>query len=188
MGEDQLPHVELTREIARRFNQLYEDAIFPEPEALLTVSSRLPGIDNRTMHTSYGNAIYIKDTPADTRKKVMAMYTDPTRIHATDPGHVEGNPLFTYLDAFDPDPVRVTELKTQYQQGKVGDVAVKRHLADVLNSVLAPIRERRSEIELHPAEAVEMLSEGSKSAGKQPARPCRRFSPAWGCRWQTSSL
>lgn len=110
VGEDQLPHLELARELTRRFNQLYAPA-FPEPQALLSANPRLPGIDNRTMHTSYGNVIYLKDTPEETTRKVMDMYTDPTRVHATDPGHVEGNPVFTYLDAFHPDAAEVAELK-----------------------------------------------------------------------------
>jgi tryptophanyl-tRNA synthetase len=121
VGEDQLPHIELTREVARRFNQLYGDT-FPEPEGLLSATPRLPGTDNRTMHTSYGNAIFLRDTPAETTRKVMGMYTDPTRIHAEDPGHVEGNPVFAYLDAFSRDKAEVEELKERYRAGTVGDV------------------------------------------------------------------
>ena len=143
VGEDQLPHVELTREVARRFNQTYGHT-FPEPEALVSRLPRLPGVDNRTMHTSYGNAILLKDTPEDTTRKVMSMYTDPTRLHATDPGHVEGNPVFTYLDAFDADEARVEALKAGYRAGQVGDVEVKRHLAQALNDYLAPLRQRRA--------------------------------------------
>lgn len=97
VGEDQLPHLELAREIARRFNQLYGET-FPEPQPVLSSTPRLPGIDNRTMHTSYGNTIFLRDTAEETAKKVMAMYTDPTRLRATDPGHVENNPVFTYMD------------------------------------------------------------------------------------------
>lgn len=163
VGEDQLPHLELTREIARRFNQLYGNT-FPEPDAMLSSTPRLPGIDNRTMHTSYGNQIYLKDTPEETTRKIMSMYTDPTRIHPTDPGHVEGNPVFTYLDAFDPDKAGVAELKERYQAGTVGDVAVKRHLAEVLNAALAPIRERRNELAQHPSRVVEILREGTRRA------------------------
>jgi tryptophanyl-tRNA synthetase len=101
VGDDQLPHIELARETAHRFNQTY-GPVFPEPEALLSKAARLPGVDNRTMHTSYGNAIYIRDTPEETTHKVMNMYTDPTRIHSNDPGHVEGNPVFIYHDVFNP--------------------------------------------------------------------------------------
>ena len=114
VGEDQLPHIELTREIARRFNQIYKP-VFPEPEALLVQAARLPGVDNRTMHTSYGNAIYLSDTPEETTRKVMSMYTDPTRIHSNDIGHVDGNPVFVYHDVFNPNPDEVEEFKLRYR-------------------------------------------------------------------------
>jgi len=128
VGEDQLPHLELTREIARRFDQLCGE-YFSEPEALLSAYPRLPGIDNRMMHTSYNNAIFLGDTPEETTRKVMRMYTDPTRIHASDPGHIQYNPVFAYLDIFDADKERVAELKELYLKGEVGDVEVKRYLA-----------------------------------------------------------
>lgn len=163
VGEDQLPHIELTREIARRFNQLYGE-FFPEPEALLSNMPRLPGTDNRTMHTSYGNTIFLRDTPEETSRKVMSMYTDPTRLRATDPGHVEGNPVFTYLDVFDPDTAQVAELKARYTAGQVGDVAVKRYLAEVLNRALAPLRERREEFSQDPELLVEILRAGTTKA------------------------
>ena len=163
VGEDQLPHLELTRELARRFNQLYGET-FPEPQAYLSPHPRLPGLDNRTMHTSYGNQIYLSETPQETARKVMGMYTDPTRIHATDPGHVEGNPVFTYLDAFDPDKNEVAELKSHYRAGKVGDVEVKRRLAEVLNRSLAPLRERRAGLASHPDRVREILIAGTEKA------------------------
>lgn len=163
VGEDQLPHLELARELARRFNQLYGPA-FPEPQALLSANPRLPGIDNRTMHTSYGNVIYLKDTPQETTRKVMEMYTDPTRIHATDPGHVEGNPVFTYLDAFDPREQEVAELKDLYRAGKVGDIEVKRRCAAALNTYLAPLRERRAEIAARPRQVLDILQHGTDRA------------------------
>jgi tryptophanyl-tRNA synthetase len=163
VGEDQLPHLELARELARRFNQLYSST-FPEPQALLSSTPRLPGLDNRTMHASYGNAIFIKDTPEETTQKVMQMYTDPTRIHPTDPGHVEGNPVFAYLDAFDPDTQGIRELKERYQAGKVGDIEVKRHLAQVMNQVLDPIRQRRAGLIARPQEMLEMLRFGTGRA------------------------
>ncbi len=163
VGEDQLPHLELARELARRFNQQYS-TVFPEPESLLSSTPRLPGTDNRTMHTSYNNAIFIKDSAEDTTQKIMQMYTDPTRIHPTDPGHVEGNPVFAYLDAFDPDMQEVSELKKRYQAGKVGDIEVKRRLAQVLNQVLEPMRRRRAEIIARPQEMLEMLRFGTGRA------------------------
>ena len=163
VGEDQLPHVELTREVAHRFNQLYGET-FPEPESLLSNMARLPGTDNRTMHTSYGNQISLKESPEETTRKVMNMYTDPTRLRATDPGHVEGNPVFTYMDAFNPDKEEVCELKERYCAGKVGDVEMKRRLARVLNDFLAPIRERRAEFEKRPEDIFDMLQLGASRA------------------------
>ena len=163
VGEDQLPHLELARELARRFNQLYGER-FPEPQPLLSSHPRLPGIDNRTMHASYGNAIYLKDSPETTTQKVMGMYTDPTRLRATDPGHVEGNPVFEYLEIFAPNPEEVAELKTRYQTGKIGDVALKQRLAQVLNEYLAPIRERRAVLASRPDQVLEMLQSGTARA------------------------
>jgi tryptophanyl-tRNA synthetase len=163
VGEDQLPHIELSREIARRFNQTYAE-IFPEPDALLSEAARLPGVDNRTMHTSYGNAIYLRDTAEETTRKVMSMYTDPTRLRATDPGHVEGNPVFAYHDIFNPDKAEVEDFKTRYRAGKVGDVEVKRRLAEVLNAYLAPLRERRAELISQPKMLLEVLFSGTVKA------------------------
>lgn len=169
VGEDQLPHLELAREIARRFNRQYGPT-FSEPQAILSSQPRLPGIDNRTMHTSYGNAIYIKDTPEETTRKVMRMYTDPARIHAHDPGKVDGNPVFTYLDAFGPDPAAVSALKERYTAGAVGDVDVKRYLAEVLNTHLQPIRERRTELIADSGYLSEILAQGSRRARETAAR------------------
>jgi len=163
VGEDQLPHIELTRELARRFNQQYGET-FPEPEGLLSTTPRLPGTDNRTMHTSYGNTIFLRDTPEETTNKIMTMYTDPTRIHATDPGHVEGNPVFTYHDTFNQDKAEVEELKERYQAGKVGDVEVKRRLARALNETLAPIRQRRVALAGNAGVVIDILRSGSARA------------------------
>ena len=163
VGEDQLPHIELSREIARRFNQAYGET-FPEPDALLSNAARLPGLDNRTMHTSYENAIHLRDTTEETERKVMSLYTDPTRIHTTDPGHVEGNPVFVYHDIFNPDKNEVEELKSRYVEGKVGDVEVKRRLVEVLNDYLAPLRERRAEFIAQPKMLLEVLFSGTVRA------------------------
>lgn len=163
VGEDQLPHIELSREIARRFNQTYGKT-FPEPGALLSKAARLPGVDNRTMHTSYGNAIYLRDTVEETERKVMSMYTDPNRIHATDPGHVEGNPVFAYHDIFNPDKAEVEEFKIRYQEGKIGDVEIKLRLVEALNAYLAPLRERRAELISHPKMLLEVLFSGTVKA------------------------
>jgi tryptophanyl-tRNA synthetase len=163
VGEDQLPHLELAREIARRFNQIFSNT-FPEPQGLLSPTPRLPGTDNRTMHTSYGNAIFLRDTPEETIKKIMSMYTDPSRIHASDPGHVEGNPVFAYMDCFNKNKTEVEELKAAYRKGTVGDVEVKRRLAVIVNEYLAPIRQRRAKFAAHPDEVVDILKAGTSRA------------------------
>ncbi len=163
VGEDQLPHIELARETARRFNQIYGET-FPEPEALLSNAPRLPGVDNRTMHTSYGNAIYMRDTAEETERKVMSMYTDPTRIHATDPGHVEGNPVFAYHDIFNPDKAEVEAFKSRYREGRIGDVEIKQRLVEVLNNYLAPLRERRAEYIAQPKMLFDVLFSGTVKA------------------------
>lgn len=163
VGEDQLPHIELTREVARRFNLLYGET-FPEPEGLLSNMPRLPGTDNRAMHTSYGNTIALRDTEEETRGKVMGMFTDPTRIHAHDPGHVEGNPVFTYHDMFNPNRAEIEDFKERYRAGKIGDVAVKRRLAIALNEYLAPLRQRRAEFIRHPDDLIDILYQGTRAA------------------------
>lgn len=163
VGEDQLPHIELTREIARRFNGLYGET-FPEPEGLLTKTARLPGTDNRTMHNSYGNTIKLGDSEETTTKLVMSMYTDPKRLRATDPGTVEGNPVFEYHDAFNPNKDEVEDFKARYREGKVGDVEVKKRLAEALNAHLRPLRQRRAELIKKPEEAMRILDEGTEIA------------------------
>jgi tryptophanyl-tRNA synthetase len=163
VGEDQLPHLELAREIARRFNALYGDT-FPEPQALLSRVPRLPGLDNRVMHTSYGNTLLLKDTPEETTRKIMGMYTDPTRVHASDAGHVEGNPVFIYHDILNPDQAEVEDLKRRYRAGSIGDVEVKQRLASALNTALEPLRERRRELMLHPQQLREALLDGTRAA------------------------
>jgi tryptophanyl-tRNA synthetase len=162
VGEDQLPHIELTGEIVRRFNQLYAPVLV-EPEALLSEFPRLPGIDGQAkMSKSLGNAIYLADPPGVVEEKVRRMFTDPTRIHATDPGHVEGNPVFAYHDAFNPDRVEVEELKTRYRAGHVGDVEVKRQLARVLNDFLDPVHQRRACYAARPGFVDEVLIAGTR--------------------------
>jgi tryptophanyl-tRNA synthetase len=131
---------------------------------MLSNAPRLPGIDNRTMHTSYGNAIFLRDTPEETTRKVMGMYTDPTRIHATDPGHVDGNPVFDYLDIFCLDREEVAQYKADYRAGRIGDVALKRRLAEVLNQYLAPLRERRAEFYSQPRMLMDVLFSGTSKA------------------------
>jgi tryptophanyl-tRNA synthetase len=144
VGRDNQAHVEVTREIARRFNRLYGQ-VFALPEALIGEVPSLVGIDGKTqMSKSRGNTIDLADDSETVTAKVMQMFTDPKRVRADIPGRVDGNPIFIYHDAFNPDKEQVAELKEQYQKGKVGDVEVKRHLASALNAFLEPIRERRA--------------------------------------------
>lgn len=146
VGADQVPHLEYSRELARRFNNMYNDNILMPCEAKVGKVGRLVGIDgNDKMSKSKGNAIYLSDSAEEVEKKVMSMYTDPSRVHPTDPGKVEGNPLFIYFDAFADDKGEIEEYKRQYRNGEVGDVKLKKRLAEVINSFLWPIRERRAE-------------------------------------------
>src|SRR4051812_6635400 len=163
VGDDQVPHLELSREIVRRFHNFYGE-LFIEPKPLLTNFARLPGLDNRKMSKSYGNTINLSDDGETVRKKVMQMYTDPKRVRADIPGTVEGNPVFMYHDAFNPDNAEVEDLKTRYRAGKVGDVEVKTKLVKALNAHLEPIRARRSEVLANPSTLADVLHEGSKKA------------------------
>jgi len=144
VGVDQLPHLELAREIIRRFHGLYKKEIFREPDPMLTRISKLVGLDNRKMSKSYGNFIALSDSPEVVRKKVFSMYTDPNRIRSDIPGNVQGNPVFVYHDLFNPKKDEVDDLKERYRAGKVGDVEVKEKLSVALNNFLAPIREKRA--------------------------------------------
>lgn len=175
-GEDQEPMIEQTREIVRKFNSVYGEALV-EPEILLPDNSaclRLPGTDGKAkMSKSLGNCIYLSDTEEDVKKKVMSMYTDPDHLKVSDPGKVEGNPVFIYLDAFCrdemfaeylPDYTCLDEMKAHYQRGGLGDVKVKKFLNRVLQEELAPIRARRKEWEQKIPEVYEILHEGSEKA------------------------
>jgi tryptophanyl-tRNA synthetase len=162
VGEDQLPMIEQAREIVRRFNSLYAKVLI-EPRAMLGQMARLPGTDGGAkMSKSLGNCIYLGDPSEAVRKRVMSMFTDPTRIHPTDPGHVEGNPVFTYHDVFNPDKAEVDELKERYRKGTVGDVEVKQKLFAALDAFLWPIRERRAEFAAKPGRVREIIMEGTR--------------------------
>lgn len=164
VGEDQLPMIEQTREIVRRFNSLYGKVLI-EPRAMLGQVARLPGTDGGAkMSKSLNNCIYLGDSSEALRKRVMSMFTDPTRIHPTDPGHVEGNPVFTYHDVFNPDKAEVEELKERYRQGTVGDVEVKQKLFVALDRFLTPIRERRAAYQAQPEKVREILMDGTRKA------------------------
>ncbi len=162
VGEDQLPMIEQTNEIVRSFNRIYKTDILVEAKAFVSKISRLPGIDGKAkMSKSLGNAILLSD-PADiVTKKVMSMYTDPNHIHVDDPGNIEGNTVFMYLDVFAPDKEEVERMKEHYQRGGLGDVKVKRYLNDVLNAFLEPIRQRRLEYAKDMGYVRAMLLEGT---------------------------
>lgn len=167
VGEDQLPHIELTREVARRFNRQFKE-VFPEPEGLVGRVPRLVGTDGQTkMSKSLNNAIYLKDPPEVVTEKVRSMYTDPTRRRATDPGHVEGNPVFLYHRVFNPDRAEVADLESRYRRGAVGDVEVKARLAAALNAFLEPIRERRAHFLARMSLVRDALAAGTDRARRE---------------------
>lgn len=166
VGEDQLSHVELTRELARRFNFLYGE-FFTEPEPVVSETSRLVGTDgNRKMSKSLDNCIYLSDEPKEVEARVRSMYTDPKRIRADIPGTVESNPVFVYHDAFNTDKEEVEDLKQRYRTGNVGDVEVKKKLAKAINGLIEPIREKRREFEKRPDDVRDILREGTKRANE----------------------
>ncbi len=175
VGEDQAPMLEQTREIVRKFNDTYGNGqeVLVEPDILLpsnNVCKRLPGLDGKAkMSKTLGNCIYLSDPADEVAKKVQTMYTDPTHIKVTDPGHIEGNVVFTYLDAFCTDTAAVNEMKEHYQRGGLGDVKVKKYLLNVLEEMLNPIRERRKQYESDPAEVMAMLKAGTAKAKEKAA-------------------
>ena len=174
VGDDQLPMIEQTREVVRTFNQTYGVDCLVEPEAILPPAGfarRLPGIDgNAKMSKSLNNGIYLSDVADTVIQKVMSMYTDPNHIHVDDPGEVEGNTVFAYLDVFAEDKTYVEELKNQYRAGGLGDVKVKRYLLEVLEEFLAPIRARRAELVNNPDEVYFILRDGSNKANEVAAQ------------------
>ena len=182
VGEDQLPMIEQTREIVRKFNSVYEEVLV-EPDALLPDNKaclRLPGTDGKAkMSKSLGNCIYLADSADDVKKKIMSMYTDPEHLQVSDPGHLEGNTVFTYLDAFCrpeyferylPEYANLDELKAHYQRGGLGDVKVKKFLNNIVQEELEPIRQRRKEYEKDIPEVYQILKRGSEAAREVAAQ------------------
>lgn len=169
VGKDNESHVEITREIARRFNRLYGE-VFPEPDALIGDVPTLVGTDGQSkMSKSLNNAIFLADDAETVTEKVRGMYTDPNRIRADIPGRVDGNPIFIFHDAFNPDTGEVEDLKTRYREGKVGDVEVKQKLTRALNAFLDPIRERRQRYAAQPALVTEILVAGTERMRREAA-------------------
>jgi tryptophanyl-tRNA synthetase len=180
VGKDNVPHVEITREIARRFNNLYGE-VFPEPEAMVSEVPSLPGIYGmQKMSKSLGNAILLSDPPDVVRQRVMQMYTDPNRIRADIPGQVEGNPVFIYHDAFNRDLDEVNDLKERYRAGKVGDVEVKQKLFRAIEVLLEPMRERRAVFEARPNVVAEVLHAGNERAREVAGETMARVREAMG--------
>ena len=182
VGDDQLPMIEQTREIVRKFNSVY-DEVLVEPSALISTNQaclRLPGIDGKAkMSKSLGNCIYLSDSEADVKKKIMSMYTDPEHLLVSDPGHLEGNTVFTYLDAFCkpehferylPDYANLDELKAHYTRGGLGDVKVKKFLNNIIQEELEPIRKRRKEYEKDIPEVYNILRKGTEAAREVAAQ------------------
>lgn len=183
VGEDQMPMIELTREISRSFNQTYQTDTLVEPEVILSkegIERRLPGINgmDAKMSKSLNNGIYLADSFEEMRAKVMKMYTDPEHIRVEDPGKIEGNVVFAYLDVFAEDKEKVAEMKAHYQKGGLGDVAVKKYLIEDMDKVLKPIREKRAELEKNPEMIYEILKKGSLKAEKIAAQTLKEVKQA----------
>lgn len=165
VGDDQLPMIEQTNEIVRKFNRTYNTEVLIEAEAIIPEIARLPGIDgNAKMSKSLNNAIYLGDDPDTLKKKVMSMFTDPNHLKVEDPGKVENNPVFIYLDAFDPDKENLKKMKEHYSKGGLGDMVCKKYLLEVLNSFLEPIRMKRKEYEKDPKFVLDLIVKGSRDA------------------------
>lgn len=182
VGDDQEPMLEQAREIVRTFNSIYGEVLV-EPEGVFPPKGqgRIPGLDgNAKMSKSLGNAIYLSDDEDTLKKKVMSMYTDPNHIHVEDPGQVEGNVVFTYLDIFDQDTAKVQELKDHYRHGGLGDVKIKRYLMEVLNAELAPIRQRRAKFAKDLPAVMDMLKSGSDRANQVAAQTLDEVKDAMG--------
>lgn len=183
VGEDQLPVIEQTNEIVRKFNSLYGN-ILVEAKALLSETKRLPGLDGKAkMSKSLNNAIYLSDSSDSLKQKVMSMYTDPNHLRINDPGQVEGNMVFTYLDAFDADQNKVNELKAHYSRGGLGDVALKKHLFEVLDNLLTPIRNKRLELAKDKNEIYKILYDGSIKAKNIAAKTLNKVREAIGIKY-----
>lgn len=181
VGDDQIPMIEQTIEIVRKFNRLYKTDILVEPKALIAAVSRLPGIDGKAkMGKSLNNAIYLSDSTDVVSKKVKGMYTDPGHLKVEDPGKVEGNPVFVYLDAFGKDKAKISELKEHYQRGGLGDSIVKKYLLDILLEFLEPIRTRREELAQDKAAVMHMLFQGTEVAKKAASKTLDEVRTAMG--------
>jgi tryptophanyl-tRNA synthetase len=181
VGEDQLPMIEQTNEVVRHFNRLYKTDVLVEAKALIPKMARLPGTDGKAkMSKSIGNCIYLCDSADAVAKKVKGMYTDPDHLRVEDPGKVEGNPVFTYLDAFDPDQEGLAAMKAHYQRGGLGDSVVKKRLLEVLEAFLEPIRTRRQILAQDPDAVMKILRKGTDRAIEVAAKTLSEVRAAMG--------
>jgi tryptophanyl-tRNA synthetase len=181
VGDDQIPMIEQTVELVRKFNRLYNTDVLIEPKAVTAQHARLPGIDGKAkMSKSLHNAIYLSDTADELARKIKGMYTDPNHLHVNDPGKVEGNPVFTYLDAFAHDKEKVASMKAHYERGGLGDAVVKKYLLEVLDPFLSPIRQRRHEFASDPQGVWDMLLKGSVAAREAAAQTLAKVRHAMG--------
>lgn len=181
VGDDQLPMIEQTNEIVRSVNYTYGKDVLRECQAVLSKVTRLPGTDgNAKMSKSLGNCIYLSDDEKTIKTKVMGMFTDPDHLRVEDPGKVEGNPVFEYLTAFDPDQESLDKMKAHYRRGGLGDVKVKQHLNNVLQDILRPIRNKRSELESEKGAIMAMLKENSKKASLLAGETLRELKESMG--------
>lgn len=181
VGEDQLPHIEMTREIARRFNYLYQSQIFPEPQPLLTKAKVLPGLDGRKMSKSYNNTIALSDSPEVVQKKIMSMVTDPQRIHKTDPGHPEVCSVFAYHKLFT--ETEIEEIEHNCRNGEIGCVACKKKLAQNVAKLMTPLYERRQEWAKRPDDIKDIIRQGNKKAQMLAARTMADVRKAMNIDW-----
>lgn len=190
VGADQVPMIEDTNMIARKFNQTYKQEVFKECKALVPENfSRLVGLDGKSkMSKSLDNAIYLKDNTDELWDKVRQMYTDPNHIKVEDPGKIEGNVCFTYLDAFDDDKTKVQELKDHYGRGGLGDMKVKKYLMEVLDTKLAPIREKRQELAKNPDAVMGIIAQGTAEAREKVCATMKAAKEAMGINYQLKSI
>ena len=179
VGKDNAAHIEVTREIARRFNQTYGE-VFPVPEVLLSDTPSLVGLDGKKMSKSRGNCIFLADDAKTVAKKVRSIFTDPNRIRADIPGQVEGNPLFAYHDAFNPDQAEVADFKERYAEGRIGDAEMKQRLTEILEELLGPIRQRIRDAEESRGLIDSIIAEGTERAGALARDTLREMRSAMG--------
>ena len=187
VGQDQIPMIELTNEIVRKFNRVYKCDVLVEAKAVVPKAGRLPGIDGKAkMSKSLGNAINLKATAKEIENAVKMMFTDPDHLRVSDPGKVEGNVVFSYLDIFDPDQTGLQELKAHYQKGGLGDSVIKKRLNGILQDILSPIREERIRLEKDPAEVVRVIEEGTQRANEVVSATLQEVKSAMGINYQSN--